>query len=218
MHRIDIPDWARARARNPVDGLDPRRTALIVVDMQNGFLLPDYPVGNPAAMAIVPGINRLSAGLRAAGGTVVFLQHTISDEPRFALAPWQRRTSPRDAQGGYLLEPGKFAHDLSGTLDREPVDLLVLKYRFSAFLPNSSDLHDLLRSRDIDTLVITGTVTNICCESTARDGYMMGYRIVFVSDGTAALSDAEHNATLLTMTTMFGSVLTVAETLELIAG
>jgi len=218
MHQIDIPDWARARARNPVDGLDPGRTALIVIDMQNAFLLPDYPVGNPAAAEIIPGINRLAASLRAAGGLVVFLQHTISDEPRFALTPWQQRTSPLDAQGGYLLEPGKFAHNLTAALERDAGDYVVLKYRFSAFLPNSSDLHDVLQARGIDTLIITGTVTNICCESTARDGYMMGYRIIFVSDATAALTDVEHNATLLTMTTMFGSVLNVDETIDLIAG
>jgi ureidoacrylate peracid hydrolase len=216
MHEIDIPDWARAEARNPVNAVDPHRTALIVVDMQNAFLRADYPVGNPSARGIIPGINRLAEALRPAGGMVVFLQHSISDAPRFALAPWQRHSSPLEADGGYLLEPGKVAHDLDDALDRDTGDELVLKYRFSAFLPNSSDLHDLLQSRGSDTILITGTVTNVCCESTARDGYMMGYRIIFVSDGTAAFTDLEHNATLLTMTTMFGSVLTIDETIGMI--
>lgn len=189
-----------------MDEIDPARTALLVIDMQNGFLRDEFPIGNASAVDIIPGINRIATALRDAGGLVVHFQHTISDAPRFALTPWQQRISPRDADGGFLLQPGNFAHALDARLDRDPRDLTVLKHRFSAFLPNSSDVDETLKARGIDTLIITGVVTNVCCESTARDAYQMGYRIVFVSDGTAARTDEEHNAALLSMATMFGSV------------
>jgi ureidoacrylate peracid hydrolase len=82
-------------------------------------------------------------------------------------------------------------------------------------MPNSSDLHEVLGARGVDTLIVTGTVTNVCCETTARDGHMLGYKIVFVSDGTAAFSDEEHNASLLNMTTIFGEVQDTEGTLAL---
>jgi ureidoacrylate peracid hydrolase len=68
-------------------------------------------------------------------------------------------------------------------------------------------MHDELQARGIDTLIITGTLTNCCCESTARDAMQMGYKIIFVSDANATLSDAEHNATLISMTTIFADVM-----------
>lgn len=63
-------------------------------------------------------------------------------------------------------------------------------------LPQSSNLHELLQQRGIDTLIITGAITNYCCENTARDACQMDYRVFFVTDATAALSDEEHNASL----------------------
>ena len=77
--------------------------------------------------------------------------------------------------------------------DDEPI---VDKARFSAFIPGTCNLDELLRARGIDTLIITGCLTNGCCESTARTGMENGYRVLFVADGTAAVTDQEHNATL----------------------
>jgi ureidoacrylate peracid hydrolase len=105
---------------------------------------------------------------------------------------------------------------LHAGLEALPEDIRVDKHRYSAFMPNSSDLDVELRKRDIDTLIITGTVTNVCCESTARDGNMLGYRILFVSDGTAAFTDEEHNATLLNMATVFAEVRPTSSVLHLL--
>jgi ureidoacrylate peracid hydrolase len=90
-------------------------------------------------------------------------------------------------------------------------DLIVDKTRFGAFVPGSSDLHDILQARGIDTLIITGTATNVCCESTARDAMQMNYKVIFVADANATLSDAEHNATLNNMVTLFADVMTTEE-------
>jgi ureidoacrylate peracid hydrolase len=184
--------------------------------MQKGFILPGQMLSNQHAEDIIPNINRLIGSARAAGSPVVFLKHTTSDQPRFKQTAWQERLVPRDESGASVFQEGKSAHELHAGLDFRPSDHIVLKHRFSAFLPNSSDLDLLLKSLSIDTLIITGTATNVCCESTARDGYMIDYRIVFVSDATAAVSDEEHNASLLTMTTMFACVRTTLETVHLL--
>ncbi len=91
-------------------------------------------------------------------------------------------------------------------MDVLPDDLVINKYRHSAFAANSSPLDEELRKRGIDTVIITGAMTNACCEFTARDGYALGYRVFFMSDATAALSDEEHNASLLNLSICFADV------------
>ena len=80
--------------------------------------------------------------------------------------------------------PGAFGHAIWPGLEVLAHDLEVRKHRFSPFLPNSSDLDAMLRERGIDTLIITGTITNVCCECTARDANMLRYKVVFVADAT----------------------------------
>ncbi len=196
--------------------MSPATTALIVVDLQNAFMASGETLANPHACDIVPNVNTIARALRDRGGQVVFLRHTVSDEPRFRLTDWQARMVPRTADGDFQLRAGSHGHQLYPKLEVSARDLKVDKHRFSAFLPNSSDLDELLRKRGIDTLIITGTVTNVCCESTARDGNMLGYKVVFVSDATAAFTDEEHNATLLSMATVFAEVRDTAGVLRLI--
>src|SRR5262249_17733691 len=81
-------------------------------------------------------------------------------------------------------------------LDVRPADLIVEKNRFSAFIQGSSNLAEVLRGRGLDTILVTGTVTNVCCESTARDAMMLNFRTIMVSDGNAAVTDEDHNASL----------------------
>ena len=96
-------------------------------------------------------------------------------------------------------------------LDFTGNDITVDKTRFGAFVPGASRLHQILQERGIDTLIITGTLTNCCCESTARDAMQMNYKIIFVADANAALSDAAHNATLDNMLMLFADVMTTQE-------
>src|SRR5262249_22996543 len=103
-------------------------------------------------------------------------------------------------------------------LEVVPGDLRVKKNRFGAFVPGSSDLHAILQRRNIDTVIITGTATNVCCESTARDAMMMNYKVIFVSDGTATFNDDEHNATLGIMLAMFADVMSTDEVVTRLAG
>jgi ureidoacrylate peracid hydrolase len=218
MNKVDIPAWAveLGKSRSGFSELNPAATALLVVDLQNAFLAPGETLANPHACDIVPNVNAIGQALRTRGGQVVFLRHTVSDDPRFKLTEWQARMVPRTAQGDFQLRAGTYSHQLYPKLNVLPGDLKVDKHRFSAFLPNSSDLDVSLRERGIDTLIITGTITNVCCESTARDANMLGYKVVFVSDATAAFTDEEHNAALLSMATVFAEVRGSAGVIELI--
>ena len=83
-------------------------------------------------------------------------------------------------------------------------------------MPGASDLHQVLQDRGIDTLIITGTLSNCCCESTARDAMQMNYKLIFVSDANAALTDAAHNATLDNMCMLFADVMSTQEVLGVI--
>lgn len=224
MHRIEIPPEISARAmrargrEHVIEAIEPARTAHIVVDLQNGFMAEGAPLEVPTAREIVPDVNRISAALRDAGGLNVFLRYT------FDAAEAQPWTVFFDTYLGSRLSAihrDAFTRraanwQLWPELDIQAGDLIVDKTRFSAFVPGTCALHETLQSRGIDTLIVTGTLTNVCCESTARDAMQRNYRVVFVTDGNAAKSDFEHNSTLANLAVVFADLWTASETIALI--
>src|SRR5690606_22853989 len=138
--------------------------------------------------------------------TIAFLRQTFSEAPDVDLAPWQRGVSSGIAQLRQALRVGNPAHEIHPDLDRHAEDAVVDKFRHRAVARNSSNLETVLIDKGVDTLVITGAMTNVCCESTARDAYALGYRVFFISDATAALTDEEHNAALLNLSMCFADV------------
>ena len=224
MHKIAIPSYAieRALARrgrlHPFDALDPVRTALVVVDLQNGFMAPGQPAETPNAREIVPAVNRLAGATRAAGGTVVWIQNTITPESIEAWSVWfgDFGTGEWGPRMQRAFTPGDFGHAIYPSLEVKPGDLTVRKTRFSALIQGASDLDAILRARGIDTLIVVGTATNVCCESTARDAMMLNYKVFFVSDANACRTDEEHNATLAIMMVMFADVRSTDEMIALL--
>jgi nicotinamidase-related amidase len=97
-----------------------------------------------------------------------------------------------------------------------PDDLLAEKTSSSAFFPGRCPLSSLLEKRDISTVLITGTVTNVCCESSARDASTLGHRVIMVADANAAMRDQDHNATLHTIYRSFGDVRPTADVIGMI--
>jgi ureidoacrylate peracid hydrolase len=89
----------------------------------------------------------------------------------------------------------------------------MMKNRYSALIPGSSALGRTLRGMGIDTVLIAGTKTNVCCESTARDAMMLDFKVVMVEDCCAALSDTEHQGALENIIQQFGDVMTADEVL-----
>ena len=224
MHRYAMPTWVKERVLRRQGKLFANETipaahsALIVVDMQNYFCAQGFPAEVPLSRAIVPNINRLAQAMRAAGGTVVWIQ-TDSAE---AMTRWRNHHK-------YMLTPERVATRLAGLdakaegfalfkeLEPSPSDLRARKATYSAFMPGSSDLDAQLKARGIDTVLITGTATNVCCESSARDAMLRDYRVVMLSDANATWTDEEHAGTLNTFAIFFGDVMSTDEALSRIA-
>ena len=199
------------------DRLEARRTALLVIDMQNAFVAQGAPVEVPMAREIVPAINRLAAELRKLRVPVIWVCHQNQADGR----DWERFfggfVSPQDrARAARALSAGDPLQRLYGELNVAPGDLATTKNRYSALIGQSSDLGSMLKQRNIDTLLIAGTKTNVCCECTARDAMMLDYKVVMLSDCTAALSDQEHLATLENVIQQFGDVMTADEVLHIL--
>ena len=215
MHKLEMPQWATAVALDRrgkahiYDNLDPRKTALVVVDLQNGFMDEEVAIAYvPTAVEIVPNVNKLAAAVRRTGGKVVWIKMTFDAA---TVASWSEYfnilTPAKRARALANMAPGTRGHDLYPTLEVKPEDAIVDKHRFSAFVQGSSELPELLRAQGYDTVLITGTVTNVCCESSARDAMMLNFKTIMVSDGNAAHTDAEHNATLASFYSVFGDVM-----------
>lgn len=220
MHTSHIPDWAIRRGKfiNHFPSLDPLKTALLNVDLQNIFMAPGNIYANPHAMDIVPAVNRLTDAFRAAGARIIWTRQTYSHEPALTMPAWQYdRTDPTVLRAIDALAAGTPAQALHPAMHVQPGDVQIDKYRYSAFLCPDNRLKPALAAMGVDTLVITGTLTNCCCESTARDGSLLGFKVFFVSDATATVTDEEHNAALLNLRLNFADVRTTAGMLELLA-
>ena len=215
MHKVSIPQSVidhviHARGREHIyEDLDPKKTALLVVDMQNGFMMEG--VGHAVcatAREIVPNVNRIARCLRATGGTVVWIQNAATEDTPQSWSTLVEMDGPeRTAKRMESMAPGSKGHELWAELKAKAGDFFVQKTRFSAFIQGSSNLEGLLRSRGVDTVIVTGTVTNICCESTARDAMMRNFRTIMVTDGNAAMSDEMHNAALSAFYVRFGDIM-----------
>jgi ureidoacrylate peracid hydrolase len=218
MHKIALSEASVARAKmqfgklHSFEAIDPRSTALLVIDMQNYFVKPGHQGEVPLAREIVPNINRLAAELRRRGGHVVWIRNGTTDTRE----SWSN-------YHGYLQKPeraerrlkamdiGEDGYEYWHLNDIRPEDAQITKKRYSAFIQGSSNVERHLRDRNIDTLLVTGTATNVCCESSARDAMMLNFKVVLVSDGLATHTDDEHNATLSAFYGQFGDVQTVDE-------
>jgi ureidoacrylate peracid hydrolase len=219
MHKSAIFPEVTQRAKerrglkHVYDVIDGGKTALVVIDMQNNWVMEGQPGYAAACIDIVPNINRLAGALRAAGGLVVWVQMDGSPQVQ---AGWQRF---RDFFPGEelfqrwcdALTPGNVGFELWAGLDVKPSDATVVKTRYSAFIQGSSGLEEMMKKRGLDTVVVVGTATNVCCESTARDANMLNFKTIMVSDGNATRSDAEHNATLSNLFGLFADVMTTDE-------
>jgi nicotinamidase-related amidase len=211
---IDPKEYARHEnrrgKRHAYQTIKASSTALVVIDM-----IPFFVNENPYCQGIIPNIARLALMLRAAGGTVVWalpaIETRVSDIKREFLGDKVSDMYNKSAGSG---SPSDRIWD---GFDVLPDDLIIEKSSSSAFFPGYSPLHPMLQKKNIDTVLITGTVTNVCCESSARDAKELGYRVIMVADANAAVSDQSHNATLNTIYRSFGDVRPTEEVIGLIA-
>jgi nicotinamidase-related amidase len=220
MHKSVLPDWAveRGRGYNHFPSLDPLSTALVVIDMQTAFVGEGEVFGNAHARDAIAPCNALARAMRQAGGTVIWMRQTTSDEPSLAMPHWQyNRSDPFVARAIAALRLGEISHDLDPAMVREVDDMVLDKYRYSAFSCPEQALEKALRELGTETLVLAGTLTNVCVESTAREANMRGWKVIVVSDACAAVTDEEHNAALMNLRLNFADVRGSDEVLEMLA-
>jgi ureidoacrylate peracid hydrolase len=213
---LDALAATRGGARNAFATIDPARTAHLVIDLQNGFMEPGAPVEVPEARTIVDNVNRISAAVRERGGLNVFVRYTTPGDGDPAWPVFYERMGLAGDAHKAAFTPDAHYWQLWPGLEVRAEDAVIEKCRFSAFTPGASGLDALLRGLGIDTVIVTGTLTNCCCESTARDAMQLDYRVLMVTDANAALTDEAHAATLQIMGMVFADLHSTEELLELL--
>ena len=192
------------------ESIRPENTALVVVDMMRASVDND-----PQCQAIIPSINRLAQKLRDKRGAVAWV--TVRSEQI-----WDNHVAVFGEEIAQTFHERAQADDsrsrLPNSLTTCYSDIHASKLGFSAFFPGRSDLHEQLEGRGIDTVLICGTVTNVCCESSARDAVELGYRVIMVSDLNVGHGHGLHEAALTTFYRTFGDVRPLKEVVQLLAG
>jgi biuret amidohydrolase len=200
-----------------VDVIDPKKTAMIVVDMQNDFVAPGAAMETPAARRVVPRLVEALRICRDAGIKIVYTAHVHrrdgSDMGLFddMHPPIANRDALVDDTPGVDIYP---------ELTPLPGEHVIKKHRYSGFF--GTDLDIILREWGVDTVIISGTTTENCCHATARDAMFRNYRVVFLSDATAtydypdrgfgAMPNADvHHATLVILAASTAHVMSVEE-------
>jgi nicotinamidase-related amidase len=195
--------------------LVPAKAALVNVDMQNAFV-EGTPLAAPNGVALVPVVNKLAAACREAGMMVIHTLH-VTRKDGSNLGTMGELIEP--VRAGYISEGSETAR-LHPGVDVGPKDIMLYKPRYGSF--TGTDLDQILRSNGIDTIIITGICTNICCETTAREAGMRDYHVFFTSDGTETFPAGDltveeiKKATLTTLGVAFAKIVSVDETIDLI--
>ncbi len=197
----DITDMAegwvsslRSRRRWPGK---PRKAALLVLDMQR-FFLEEGHAFVPAGRSIIGPITEL---LETFKGPILFTKHVHDDDPANLMNVWWRDSiKGRDAE---IVDP-----------IRSFADTILEKIRYSAF--EGTDLAERLMREGVDSVLIAGVLTDLCCETTARDAFMKGFRVYFLADCTATATEARHTASLRVISEGFGEVMTWRKAMSLL--
>lgn len=200
----------------------PAHTALLIVDMSNDLV---DPAGKTAARAgrpidharrVIPAMQDLIASARAAGTMVVFVQHTTLRDYRGVSGAWLDARSRSTYSVEDLCVEGTWGHEIIQELDPQDGDVMVRKYRYSAF--TGTNLDQVLRSAGIRTVVCTGVSTNVCVEATARDAFTQDYYVVYAADACGSWDPSLHDATLRSAGHRYATVVESAELTDLWSG
>ena len=177
------------------------RSALLVIDMQRFFLNPNSPTFTCGGLAIIPSLKRLIQAFRDANRPVIYTRHVHHpDKIDAGIMGWWWE--------GMCIE-GSEESEVHGDIEPLPAEKQVLKHRYSAFY--NTGLETVLRCLKVEDLVISGIMTNLCCESTARDAYFRDLRVFFLADGTGTICEEMHIASLMNLAFGFAYITTVDE-------
>ena len=189
--------------------IEPGRAGLLVLDMQNYFLGRDGRAWVPSGEAILAGLTRLVGAFGRADRPVVLTRHLNGAADAGMMGRWWRGLITRDQQESELV--GQLAEYAARGEAR-----LLEKGQYDAFY--QTELEEYLRARDVEQIVVGGVMANLCCETTARSGFVRGFEVFFLVDGTAAYNRELHLATLRNVGFGFGELVMVDEVAEAMGG
>ncbi|KYK23915.1 hypothetical protein AYK25_00670 [Thermoplasmatales archaeon SM1-50] len=178
----------------------PKTSALLVIDLQHYFCNPQSHAYFKDAVKILPNIQKLIKSYRGQSLPIIFTRYALlRTEPPGAMGRWWNDVLYDDQPMARLID----------TLQLLPKELVVRKTQYSAFF--ETNLDKILKKHHVTSLVITGVLTHLCCETTARDAFMRNYDVFFVTDATASDSKRFHTASLATLSDGFAILTTTRE-------
>jgi len=191
---------------------NPEKSVLLVIDMQNDFVREGAVMEVPMARELLPNMKKILEACRSKRIPVIYSQHVLYDH--FEVSPLETTYNPRLKKEG--MRDGSEGVEIVQELAPQPGEMVVRKHRYDAF--HNTQLETLIRNsrypEETDTVIIVGTVTNVCCETTARSAFSRDFKVVFVSDANGGFDEASHNATLTIINKVFGRVMSTDEVLK----
>ncbi|MFB0510030.1 MAG: isochorismatase family protein [bacterium] len=183
-----------------------KKTALLVIDMQNDFINKGSMVYTPMAEAIVPNLKKLISACRQVKIPVIYTAHVHQDPAVDGgmTAEWWPELKDKK-----VLVAGSKGAEIYSEIAPQPNEKIIFKHRYSAFY--NTDLEIVLRGLGVSDLIISGVMTNVCCESTARDAFFRDFRVFFLADGTGSGEEVFHLSSLRALAYAFAYVTTVEE-------
>jgi isochorismate hydrolase len=178
--------------------LYPAKAALLVLDMQNYFLDPSSHAFTPSAPAIIPNIIKLLGFARKTEMQVIFTKHVNDDKNAGMMGKWWKN----------MIIDGSRESEIVKTVRLYDVKTIV-KHQYDAFY--NTDLEGYLRAKNIEQVIISGVLTNLCCETTARSAFVRGFEVLFPLDATAAYNREFHLSTFRNLGFGFCPIITTAE-------
>ena len=180
------------------DNLVPAQSALLILDMQSYFLQPSSHAFIPSAVAIVPGLKQLAQTYYARNLTVVFTQHLNSQQDAGAMSRWWQDLITIENPLSAIIPEFDFSKRY-----------VMRKNQYDAFY--QSNLEEYLHKKGITQVVISGVMTHLCCETTARSAFVRGFDVFFLIDGTATYNREHHMASTLNLAHGFATPLLVSD-------
>ncbi|MCP4327910.1 MAG: cysteine hydrolase [Alphaproteobacteria bacterium] len=200
----------RRRGRlHAYEAVDPRKTVLLAVDLQIHFMREGSAAEIAAARAVVPNVNRLAAELRARGSHVVWVISTYGPDPKDRWSNFFDNVAGPETGEHFRreLSEGSDGHAIWPDLDVLAADPIISKNRFGGFTGSGGVLEQTLRDLGADTVLVVGTVTNVCCEDTAREAATRDFKTIMVSDAIGGRSNEEDIETYSVFIAAYGDVM-----------
>jgi isochorismate hydrolase len=191
--------------------LHPAKAALLVLDMQHYFLDPSSHAFTPSAPAIVPNINRLIDFAVKHNMAIIFTKHVNNSENAGMMRKWWRDMVAEGSWEAEIIELGGGEAGKRGSPARDDsmVGKIIVKNQYDAFY--NTDLEGYLKSKKIEQVIITGVLTNLCCETTARSAFVRGFEVLFPLDATAAYNKEFHLSTFRNLGFGFCPIITTSD-------